>query len=724
VSVLRVLPHTRLDQLAGGKKGSQEALAKLGLHTVGDLLHHHPRRYIAKGELSTLADVEPDTHVSVVGRVVRAEVHPYQDRRTRQQAWRVELVVAVEGERLLLTFFDRRKHIADWRIDRFQPGTVGIFSGKLGEFRGRLQLTHPDATLFGTEGDAAMEFELQPDLTPVYPASAKVQTWQLRDLVKLALELLDDWPEVVPRSVRRAHGLVTGRQAVEWIHRPADRTQVERAAEYFKFAEAFTAQTLLARRRVALRSVASTARLPRAGGLLEAFDDQLPFELTQGQREVGEQILDDLAQTHPMQRLLQGEVGSGKTVVALRAMLRTVDGGGQAALLAPTEVLAQQHARSLRAMLGPLAEAGMLGGSDHATRVTLLTGSLPTAARREALLDIASGAAGIVVGTHALLQDNVDFADLGLVVVDEQHRFGVEQRAELTAKSDRPPHLLVMTATPIPRTVAMTVFGDLETSLLTEVPRGRAGVQTTVVPISERPGWLDRAWERITEEVAAGHQAFVLCPKIEADPDDPAGAAVESVADLLAQGPLSGLRVDRLHGRQSPEVKDRVMRGFADGDIDVLVCTTVVEVGVDVPNATVMVILDADRFGLSQLHQIRGRVGRGSAPGLCLLVTRAPQASPAFERLTAMSATSDGFAVAQLDLVTRREGDVLGASQAGSASGFRHLSVVADEEVIVRARGAAADYLAEDPALDAAPDLMAAIADLETSGRGDYLERG
>ncbi|WP_370871485.1 ATP-dependent DNA helicase RecG [Nocardioides massiliensis] len=718
-----VSPHTRLSQLAGGKKGG-EALAKLGLHTVADLLHHHPRRYVAKGELSTLADMEPDTHVSVVGRVVDAQVRPYTDRRTNRQAFRVELVVAVEGGRLLLTFFDRRQHIADWRMDRYRPGTVGIFSGKLGEFRGQLQLTHPDATTFGSEDDAALEFELQPDLTPVYPASAKVQTWQLRDLVKLVLELLDDWPEVVPTSVRRARGLVTGRQALEWIHRPTDLAQVERSQEYWKFAEAFTAQTLLARRRVALRSIASTARLPREGGLLDAFDQRLPFELTQGQQEVSAQILDDLAQTHPMQRLLQGEVGSGKTIVALRAMLRTVDGGGQAALLAPTEVLAQQHARSLREMLGPLAEAGMLGGSDQATRVTLLTGSLPAAARRAALLEIASGAAGIVVGTHALLQEKVDFADLGLVVVDEQHRFGVEQRAELTAKSDRPPHLLVMTATPIPRTVAMTVFGDLETSLLTEVPRGRAGVQTTLVPISARPGWLDRAWERISEEVAAGHQAFVLCPKIEADGDDPAGAAVESVADLLAAGPLAALRVDRLHGRQAPDHKDKVMRAFAEGEIDVLVCTTVVEVGVDVPNATVMVVLDADRFGLSQLHQIRGRVGRGSAAGLCLLVTRVLPDSPSFQRLQAMADTSDGFAVAQLDLATRREGDVLGAAQAGTASGFRHLSVVADEHVIAEARDAAAAYLAEDPALLGAPDLMEAVSELEHSGRGDYLERG
>lgn len=716
-----VLPESRLSTIAG--KGA-DALGKLGLHTVGDLLMHHPRRYVAKGELSSLAGVEVDSHVSVVGRVRRAEMHPYQDRRTRRQAYRVELEVAVEGERLLLTFFDRRKHTAEWRVEKYLPGTVGIFSGKLGVFRGRRQLTHPDCTLFRDEDDAAADFDLQPDLTPVYPASATVQTWQLEQLVALALDLLDDWPEVVPASVRAGHDQLTGRQALEWIHRPADLTQVRRARDYWKFAEALVAQTLLAKRRVAARAIASTPRVPRPDGLLARFDAALPFELTAGQEAVGQDILADLARSYPMQRLLQGEVGSGKTVVALRAMLATVDAGGQAALLAPTEVLAQQHARSLRALLGPLAEGGMLGGGDDATRVALLTGALSAPARREALLDIASGAAGIVVGTHALLQDRVDFADLGLVVVDEQHRFGVEQRAELTAKGFRPPHLLVMTATPIPRTVAMTVFGDLETSVLAEVPRGRAGVTTTVVPATSRPGWLDRAWERVHEEVAAGHQAFVLCPKIEAEEDDPAGAAVEQVADLLAAGPLAGLRLDRLHGRQGSDRKDAAMRAFAAGETDVLVCTTVVEVGVDVPNATVMVVLDADRFGLSQLHQIRGRVGRGSAAGLCLLVTRVGEDTPAYARLQAMAATDDGFAVARLDLETRREGDVLGATQAGRTSGFRHLSVLHDEDVILRARAAAAECLAADPLLEQAPDLAAAAAALEASGSGDYLERG
>ncbi|MDP3969606.1 MAG: ATP-dependent DNA helicase RecG [Nocardioides sp.] len=718
----RVLPDTHLRALAGKKA---ERLEKhLGLVTVADLLHHHPRRYVAKGELSTLADAELDTHVSVVGRVVRAQSHPYQDRRTRRTAYRVELQLAVEGEELLLTFFDRQAHVARWREEKFAPGTTGIFSGKLGAFRGRRQLTHPDCALFGSADDAEREFELQPDLTPVYPASAKVQTWQVRDLVTIVLDLLEDWPEVVPAAVRRDLGTLTGRQALEWIHRPADRDQVAQAVRRWKIEEAFVAQTLLARRRVAVRAIESVARPHRADGLLDRFDAALPFTLTDGQQQVSAEVLADLEQTHPMQRLLQGEVGSGKTVVALRAMLRVVDAGGQAALLAPTEVLAQQHDRSLRAMLGPLAQAGMLGGAEGATKVTLLTGSLPAAARREALLDIASGAAGIVVGTHALLQEQVTFADLGLVVVDEQHRFGVEQRAVLAAKAFRPPHVLVMTATPIPRTVAMTVFGDLETSTLTELPRGRAGVQTTVVPLHSRPTWLDRAWERVHEEVAAGHQAFVLCPKVDAEEDDPAGAAVEPVAEMLAAGPLTALRLDRLHGRLPSDRKDAVMRSFAAGEVDVLVCTTVVEVGVDVPNATVMVVLDADRFGLSQLHQIRGRVGRGADPGLCLLVTRVPEGAPAFERLQAMAATDDGFAVARIDLETRREGDVLSALQSGRSSGFRHLSVVRDERIIETAREAAASYLALDPMLREAPDLADALVRLESTGQGDFLERG
>jgi ATP-dependent DNA helicase RecG len=439
-----------------------------------------------------------------------------------------------------------------------------------------------------------------------------------------------------------------------------------------------------------------------------------------------------------MHRLLQGEVGSGKTLVALRAMLQVVDAGGQAALLAPTEVLAQQHLRSIRIMLGDLGQGGELGAADLATRVVLLTGSMGTAARRQAMLDAASGEAGIVIGTHALLEEKVQFFDLGLVVVDEQHRFGVEQRAALTSKAGTPPHVLVMTATPIPRTVAMTVFGDLDTSTLTELPAGRGDVQTTVVPIRAQPAWLDRAWQRIREEVDRGRQAYVVCARIgatepEEGPDDgaeegngedaPALFSVEDLAPQLASGALHGLRVEMLHGRMTPDDKDRVMLAFAAGKVDVLVSTTVIEVGVDVPNASVMVILDAERFGVSQLHQLRGRIGRGGHAGLCLLVTGADPDSASLARLTAVASTRDGFALSRIDLEQRREGNVLGTEQSGRRSELRLLSVLTDEDVIVSAREAAVAYLEHDPDLTGTPGLRAAVLAIEESERADFLDR-
>ena len=499
---------------------------------------------------------------------------------------------------------------------------------------------------------------------------------------------------------------------------------------------------MLARRRAELRGLGAQSRAGGQGDLLAAFDERLPFELTRGQREIGEEVEHDLAQPHPMNRLLQGEVGSGKTVVALRAMLRTVDSGGQAALLAPTEVLAQQHHRSITAMLGDLAAGGMLGGAAEGTNVALLTGSMGKAQRQEAMLRIASGEAGIVIGTHALLEEKVTFADLGLVVVDEQHRFGVEQRAALTDKAGSPPHVLVMTATPIPRTVAMTVFGDLETSTLTELPAGRAPIQTNVVPLLEQPTWLERVWQRVREEVGKGHQAYVVAPRITGDeleqgerdvvevddegnaaPSKPAMHAVEELVVELEAGPLAGLRIGKLHGRLAPDEKDRTMRAFAAGDLDVLVSTTVIEVGVDVANATAMVLMDADRFGVSQLHQLRGRVGRGGLPGLCLLVSHAGSGSPARDRLDAVAGTTDGFELSRVDLEQRREGDVLGRSQSGFRSSLQNLRVLRDEQTIVDAREAAEALLVDDPGLSRAPELAAAVAEMEQSRQSEFMEK-
>ncbi len=711
-----------------------------GYRTVGDLLHHYPRRWVDKGSLSDLGAIEPDEHVTVIARVVRASQHPYADRRRGGMAYRLEVVVATEDAQLMLTFFDKKQHLASWRESQLSPGRTGLFSGKVGTFRGKLQLINPQTQMFGGDGDqdaqaAADLWDKIPQLVTIYPATAAVQSWQIGEAIALALDLVHEVPDLLPEEVRAAHDFLPARQALQWLHRPASWAQKEEAAKRLRFDEAFVTQTVLAQRRAALLALDAQPRTGRDGGLLDRFDERLPFELTAGQQEVGTAVLGDLAAGHPMHRLLQGEVGSGKTVVALRAMLRVVDSGGQAALLAPTEVLAQQHHRSMTAMLGDLAAGGMLGGAADGTQVALLTGSLGAAARREAMLDAVSGSAGIVIGTHALLEDKVQFADLGFVVVDEQHRFGVEQRAALAAKSGGfPPHVLVMTATPIPRTVAMTVFGDLETSTLRELPAGRAPIQTSVVPLADQPSWLERAYQRIREEVAKGHQVYVVCPRIGGDADDggqqPADgedarpmAAVEEVAPALAEGPLRGLRVEMLHGRLAPDAKDQVMRSFAAGDVDVLVSTTVIEVGVDVANATMMVVLDAERFGVSQLHQLRGRVGRGGLPGLCLLVTQAAADTPARERLDAVAATTDGFELSRVDLEQRREGDVLGSSQSGRRSSLRLLHVLEHEDVILEAREVATALVGADPTLADHPSLAEQVRRLHDTDQADYLEK-
>ena len=561
-------------------------------------------------------------------------------------------------------------------------------------------------------------------------------SWKISQCVEMAIASLDEVIDYLPEEICSAHNYPSLQQALVQLHAPADLDHADAARERLTFDEAFLLQLMLVMRRNELKKLNTISRKTRKGGLLEAFDASLPFQLTGGQLEVINEIESDLAQPHPMHRLLQGEVGSGKTVVALRAMLAVVDSGGQAALLAPTEVLAAQHVRTFEKLLGPLALAGTLDSSDKATQVTLITGSQNTAARKEALSLAATGGAGIIIGTHALLGEKVEFNDLGLIVVDEQHRFGVEQRDALKVKAQKPPHLLVMTATPIPRTVAMTVFGDLDVSTLRELPLGRQPITTHVISVLEKPAFLERAWERIREEVAAGHQAYVVAPRIEAGSDESADidflfglespdiASVTELAPRLASGALSGLRVADLHGRQSSEVKDATMRAFADGEIDVLVSTTVIEVGVDVANATVMVIMDADRFGVSQLHQLRGRVGRGASPGLCLLVTNAPGDTPARERLNAVAGTLDGFELSRIDLEQRREGDVLGAKQSGTQSHLRLLRVLRDEALIESARSDAEGVIAASADLTSYPALSTEVALLARDAAIDYLDKG
>ncbi|GAB2624929.1 ATP-dependent DNA helicase RecG [Paractinoplanes abujensis] len=722
---------TPLDQVL--KKHEAKALAThLDLHTAGDLIYHFPRRYDERGEHTDMQGLQIGEQVTVLAQVQSTTVKPMRQRRGNM----LEITIGDgSGASLTCTFFNQA-----WRERELRRGRWGLFAGKVTDFRGKRQLNSPAYQLLSadaTQDEAAEEIEeFAGALIPVYPAAQAVPTWTITRCVRTVLDTFQPPKDPLPSAVRAKRDLVGIGMALREIHRPSSRGALEMAKKRLKWDEAFAVQLTLVQRRA--RAAASPGRSrPRSeGGILAKFDASLPYELTEGQAQVGEEIAADLARPHPMHRLLQGEVGSGKTLVSVRAMLQVVDAGGQAALLAPTEVLATQHYRGIAAQLGALGRAGEIDGDPAGTQLTLVTGSLGAAARRAALAKVADGTAGIVVGTHALLYEGVDFHDLGLVVVDEQHRFGVEQRDALRAKATTPPHVLVMTATPIPRTVAMTVYGDLETSVLTQLPRGRSPIASHVVP-PEKPAFLDRAWRRVREEVQKGHQAYVVCPRIgdggsddDAEPpsdNEPARRpplAVTEVAPILEEGPLHGLRIAMLHGKLPADEKDAIMRRFAAGDLDVLVATTVIEVGVDVPNSTVMIIMDADRFGVSQLHQLRGRVGRGSAPGICLLVTESVEGTTARERLDAVASTTDGFKLSEIDLEQRREGDVLGASQSGKHSHLRLLSLLRDAKLITEARAEADELVGDDPSLKKYPELAASVAALVDEERAEYLEKG
>ena len=696
-----------------------------GYHTVGDLLHHYPRRYLVRGELSNISELNEGDEVTIL-----AEIFSANSRRLQGRKGNILEVIVTDGTaKLSLTFFNQA-----WREKDLKVGKQGLFAGKVGVFNSKRQLSHPDYELIadGNDVDAAVE-GFAGKYLPMYPASSKLPSWKISQCIELAIGSLDEVPDFLPEYIREKYGYPTLHQALAQLHNPVDLDSAEKARQRLTFDEAFLLQLLLLTRRKELKGLDAVARPVKSSGLLAEFDKSLPFELTAGQRDVSAEIEEDMAQPHPMNRLLQGEVGSGKTIVALRAMLTVVDNGGQAALLAPTEVLAAQHLRTIEKLLGSISHGGMLGESDQATQVTLITGSQSAAARKEALALAASGAAGIVIGTHALLGESVDFKDLGLIVVDEQHRFGVEQRDALKSKAVTPPHLLVMTATPIPRTVAMTVFGDLDVSTLRELPLGRQPITTHVIPVLEKPGYLERAWERIREEVEQGHQAYVVAPRIAAGTSEDADidflmgessstlASVEELGPELQSGALKGLRVAPLHGKQSADVKEATMKAFANKELDVLISTTVIEVGVDVPNATVMVIMDADRFGVSQLHQLRGRVGRGTSPGLCLLVSSAIVETPARERLEAVSKTVDGFELSRIDLEQRREGDVLGASQSGSRSHLRLLRVLRDESMIEQAREDASAILEEG--IHKYALLQSELAQIQADAAADFIDK-
>jgi ATP-dependent DNA helicase RecG len=714
----------KLSSALGGRT-AQAFSRNLGLETIGDLLTHYPRRYALRGELTELGALPPDENVTIVAEVLDVRERTMQARRGSILEVRIS-----DGKGVLsLTFFNQA-----WRKADLKPGVRGIFAGKVGEYRGAPQLAHPDYELFDADSatgdtDAYRAWAEQP--VPIYPAVAAVTSWQVQKAVGVVLDTLPTLDDPVPASVRSDRTLMAYRRALELIHRPTKDIEWRAAQKALRFQEAFVLQAGLLQQREVLRAREATARMPQSGGLLERFDAALPFERTDDQVAVGEEIAADLAAPQPMNRLVQGEVGSGKTLVALRAMLAVAESGGQSALLAPTEVLAGQHLRSIVASLGPDLAARL--------RPTLITGQLPVADRRKATLAAVSGSAHIVVGTHALMSGSVEFFDLGLVVVDEQHRFGVAQREALRRKGAVPPHVLVLTATPIPRTVAMTVFGDLDVSTIAQLPSGRIPIVSHVVPLAEKPGWMPRVWQRVAEELQQGRQAFVVCPAIDAATEEEhepselesepgpkiTPASVAGVMEELRANPdLASARISALHGRMPGEEKDAIMRAFAAGDIDVLVATTVIEVGVDVPNASTMVILDADRFGVSQLHQLRGRVGRGGVPGLCLMVTRAEEGTLARDRVTAVAETLDGFELAQKDLELRQEGDVLGSVQSGGRSSLRLLRVAKDAKLITEARAIAERTIADDPRLERHPALREALDRRLDDTAREFLAQG
>ena len=731
----------RLTYLVDAKSG--RLLDELfGIRTVDDLLRHYPRGYTEGATQRGTGEQAPDEgqHITLVDTITDTESFPMKKDRKR---WVHRIILGSGRSKVTATFFNANYIKKDLTKD-----TKVMLSGEVGYYRGAMQLTHPaflileapDGKTHGTKSlkkiaDASHAVSSEEVTSAyegrffaIYPASAKMQSWDIFACVRQVLDVLDPVADPLPAELRDELGLIAEDEALRAIHLSENEHERRLARERLTFDEALGLQWALVARRHGELSESGPPAPPRSDGLAAQLLGRLPFQLTAGQREVLDVLSDGLAATRPMNRLLQGEVGSGKTIVAVLTMLQMVDAGYQCALLAPTEVLAAQHLQSVRDVLGPLAMGGQLGGADNATRVALLTGSMTAAQKKQIRSEVAGGQVGIVIGTHALLQEAMEFRNLGMVVVDEQHRFGVEQRDQLRAKA-RPgitPHLLVMTATPIPRTVALTVYGDLETSTLRELPRGRQPITTSVIFVEDKPAWLDRAWQRIIEEVADGRQVYVVAPRIDEsdDADKQEGARPSATAEdlhaRLRSKELANLRLGLMHGRLPADEKDAAMAAFRAGEIDVLVCTTVIEVGVDVPNATVMLVMDADRFGISQLHQLRGRIGRGEHPSLCLLASWVPPGSAAGRRLRAVAETMDGFALADLDLKERKEGDVLGRNQSGRAITLRLLSLADHGTFIEAARDFCVQAYAEDPSN---PELALTAARFTNTDRIEYLDK-
>ena len=685
---------------------------------------------------------------------------------------------ALIGSQMKLSFFNA------WTAAReIREGETMMFSGRVGIYRGEYTLTNPHYALLSKDASGADVTDAATAPVPVYRAPVKLPTDRISGYMTQLLEKvpLKELEDPVPYTIRRARKVPSLEWTYRALHTPDSEDTWRAAQAQMRYREAFVLQSALARLHSVRAAHLTQPRPAVEGGLADRLLQVLPYELTEGQQKVGAEIAADLSSESPMNRLLQGDVGSGKTVVALRAMLQVADAGGQSAMLAPTEVLAEQHLRSVLDILGDMAAPEDSDADDSAAgsaegipagsgdeprrvRVRLLTASMGTRAKRKVLQELADGTAQIVIGTHALLSDEVSFHDLGLVVVDEQHRFGVEQRDGLRGTDGALPHRLVMTATPIPRTVAMTVFGDLDVSVLDTLPAGRQKISTHVVPLAEKPAWASRLWRRAREEIDAGHQVYVVVPKIGEDGDSlEEGAAffgasslngagtgagnsaqgyfgqggsassdgkvqLTSVASmysyLSAEDALVGVRIGTLHGRMDPAEKTAVMTAFERGEIDLLISTTVIEVGVNVPNATLMIIMDADRFGISGLHQLRGRVGRGGYAGTCLLVTRQEEGGVSRERLDAVASTTDGFELSRIDLAQRREGDILGAAQSGSKSTLRFLRALADADIIERAREDARSVVEKDPTLAKHPSLARTIDRALDADREAFLGRG
>jgi len=723
-----------------GDRTAKVLFEELGLSTVEDILRHYPRRYVVRGQLTDFHQLKDGDEVTILARIVSCKVKKIPGRK----GGILEVVVSDGSEKLLLTFFNQA-----WRIKELREGREGLFAGKVSQFKSQRQLAHPDYLLIpeGEDAESAIS-EFAGKYLPVYKATRKLPSWKIAQCVSLAIANIGNLEDPIPIKLQQQLNLPNLSQSLREVHQPTDLLAAEKAIYRLTFDEALAMQLFLLLRKKEIRKSQTKEPNKLDTELLTRFDSSLNFKLTAAQLRVWSEICTDLEGDSPMYRLLQGDVGSGKTIIALRAMLAIK--GGQSALLAPTEVLAQQHFKTFTRQLGPLAKRGELDGSLEGVRIELLTGSTTSSERKAILSLVKSGEIDILIGTHSLLSEDLKFKNLDLVVIDEQHRFGVEQRDVLRNKSKYPPHILVMTATPIPRTVAMTVFGDLDVSTLDELPLGRTPIQTHVVNSLSEPKLMERTWQRVREEVSNGHQVYVVAPKISptddsdftnfglsseemkkmkrlsGDPElqfsQPANSVLELFPKLRDQQ-LKGLRIAMLHGRLHPDEKESTMSAFQAREVDVLVSTTVIEVGVDVPNASMMVILDAERFGVSQLHQLRGRVGRGQTPGLCILVTSAAPESDAALRLKAVAATTDGFELSRLDLEQRREGDVLGSAQSGATSHLRLLRVIRDETLILKARDVAMELINSDEALKNYPGLLLEVDKLRQEERASYLEK-